>query len=88
MNADLQTDADALYRERVLRARKMTGEERMLEGVRMFDRECEAMRLEIMQANPNFSANDAEAEVRRRIREARAREEAELRELMTTFIPK
>lgn len=87
MNASSTPTADALYWERVERARKMTGEERMLEGIRMFDRECEAMRLEIMQANPTFTEVDARAEVRRRLHEARLQEEAELRQLMTTLPP-
>ena len=38
-HSDFQPLADALYRERVLRARRTPPEERMLEGIRMFDRE-------------------------------------------------
>lgn len=88
MNANKQATADALYRERVIRARQMTGEEKMLEGVRMFDRECAAMPLEIMQANPTFTEADAQAEVNRRLQAARLEEEAELRQLMPAFIPR
>ena len=88
MNDEFKLLADALYWEKIERARKMTGEERMLEGVRMFDRECEIMRLEIMQANPTFTEAEAEADICRRIREARNQEEAELREIMPNFIPK
>jgi hypothetical protein len=88
MNANELATADALYVERVKRARPMTGEERMLEGVRMFDRECAAKRLQIMQANPTFTEADAQAEVSRQLREARLQEEAELRQLMATFPPR
>ena len=76
MNAEFQPLADALYRERVLRARRMSPEERMAEGVRMFDRECEAMRLEILQANPSFSETDVVKEIRRRLNEADAENES------------
>lgn len=88
MKQESTLTTDEAYRQRVLRARQMTGEERMMEGVRMFDRECEAMKLELIKANPALTEADAEAEVRRRIREERAKEEAELQQFMTTFIPK
>lgn len=75
MNNDSKSTA-ALYWEKVERARKLSPEERMLEGVRMFDRECEAMRLEILQANPTFSEADVLKEIRRRLNEADAENEA------------
>jgi hypothetical protein len=34
---------DELYREEVLRAREMPGDEKMLEGPRLFDRACSLM---------------------------------------------
>lgn len=77
MSNESQPLADALYRERVLRARQMTPEERMLEGLRMFDRECEAMREEILKVNPKFSEAECLAELRRRLREADAENEAQ-----------
>ena len=76
MNSEFQPLADTLYRERVLRARRMSPEERMAEGGRMFDRECEAMRMEILQANPTFSEADVAKEIRRRLNEADAENEA------------
>ena len=76
MNAESQPLADALYRERVLLARQMTPEERMAEGARMFDRECEAMRLEILRTNPTFSEADVAKEIRRRLNEVDAENEA------------
>ena len=88
MNANIQAPADARYWERVQLARQMTGEARMLEGVRMFERVCEAQRLESMQANPTFTVAEAQAVVRRRLCKSRIQEEAELRPFMTTVIPK
>lgn len=88
MSDPVNPPSNAQYWERIERARKMTGEERMVEGVRMFDRECEAMRFEVMEANPAFTEADAQAEVRRRVREEWEKEDAELRKFMTTFIPK
>lgn len=40
MNNEFQPLADALYRERVLRARRTPPEERILEGPRLFDYAC------------------------------------------------
>ena len=77
MNLESQSSANALYWERVRLARLMTPEERMLEGSRMFDRECEVMRQEILKANPNFSEQECRDELRRRLREADAENEAE-----------
>ena len=76
MNAKFQDLADTLYWEKVERARAMKPEERMVEGVRMFDRECEAMRLEILRTNPTFSEADVAKEIRRRLNEADAENEA------------
>jgi hypothetical protein len=76
MNSEFQPLADALYWEKVERARRMKPEERMLEGVRMFDRECETMRLEILKLNPNYSETEVSQEIRRRLKEADAENEA------------
>jgi hypothetical protein len=76
MNSDFQPLADALYRESVLRARRTPPEEKILEGIRMFDRECEMMRLEILKLNPTYSEADVSQEIRRRLKEAEAENEA------------
>ena len=76
MNSEFKSVADALFWEKVERARQMTSEERMIEGVRMFDRECEAMRLKILRANPTFSEANVAKEIRRRLNEADAENEA------------
>ena len=76
MNNEFQPLADTLYWEKVERARRMKPEERMLEGVRMFDRECDTMRLEILKLNPNYSETDVSQEIRRRLKVAEAENEA------------
>ena len=76
MSTNFQELADTLYWEKVERAQRMKPEERMAEGVRMFDRECEAMRLEILQMNPAFSEADVAKEIRRRLDEAGAYDDA------------
>lgn len=58
MNPEFQPLADAIYRARVLRARKMTPEERMIEGVRMFEVEQETVRAGFSKTMPD--ASDAE----------------------------
>jgi hypothetical protein len=76
MSSEYQPLADALYWEKVERTRRMKPEERMIEGIRMFDRECEMMRLEILKLNPNYSEADVSQEIRRRMKEADAENEA------------
>ena len=70
MNSDFQPLAGALYWEKVERARRIKPEDRMMEGIRMFDGECELMRLEILRVNPNFSEHEVVQEIRRRLKEA------------------
>lgn len=77
MNNEFQPPADALYWEKVTQARRMKPEERMIEGIRMFDRECEMMRLEILKLNPNYSEADVSQEIRRRLKEPDAENEAD-----------
>jgi hypothetical protein len=76
MPNEFQSPAAALYWKKVEQARRTSPEERMLEGIRMFDRECEQMRLEIRKANPNYSEMDVSQELRRRLKEADAENEA------------
>ena len=67
MNSALKSMADARYWEKIERARKMSGEERMVEGVRMFERECEARLVQIGEENPTYSPEECHAELRRRL---------------------
>jgi hypothetical protein len=70
--------ADELYLEKVLRARAMSGEEKLLAGLRLFEFDCEVMKAGIRHEYPD--ADEAEVLVRLRERFAlrRRREEKEL----------
>jgi hypothetical protein len=58
---------DDIYRERVLRARRMSPEEKFLAGPRMFDRECEIMRNEIRSERPEATEVEVEAILRQKL---------------------
>ena len=74
MNPEFKPLADEIYRERVLRARQMTPEERMREGFRMFDVEAEAVRSEIAKTMPGASEAELAAAVRHHFRLVREQE--------------
>jgi hypothetical protein len=58
MNPDFQPLADELYRERVLRARRTPPEERLLDGIRLYDEALERMKIGVRLTNPQ--ADEAE----------------------------
>ena len=68
MPNEFQPLADELYRERVLRARRTPPEERMLDGIRLYDQAVERMRLGVKLQNPNAEPNDIERLLILRIR--------------------
>lgn len=74
MTSDSQAQADALYRERGLRARQMTPEERMLEGVRMFESVREAVRAALSKMMADASGAELTEAVRHYIHLARDQE--------------
>jgi hypothetical protein len=61
VDADRRTSPDALYREQVLRARARPPEQRLLDGLRLFERSCRIMEDGIRHQYPRASP----AEVRR-----------------------
>lgn len=65
MNTDFQPLADALYRERVLRARRTPPEERIMDGPRLFDYACTITLAGLRTENPNAT----EAELREALRQ-------------------
>jgi len=65
MPDDFQPLADALYRERVLRARRTPPEERILDGPRLFDYACTITLAGLRTENPNAT----EAELRETLRQ-------------------
>jgi hypothetical protein len=58
MNPEFQPLADELYRERVLRARRTPPEERLLDGIRLYDEALERMKIGVRLTNPE--ADEAE----------------------------
>lgn len=74
MNPEFKPLADAIYRERVLRARNMTPEERIIEGVRMFETEQEAVRAAFSKTMPDASDAELTEAARRHFHLAREQE--------------
>ena len=63
------------YRQAVLRARAMTGEEKFLEGSRLFEVECEQMREQIRKERPELSEELVQRELVSRLDLKREEEE-------------
>ncbi len=76
MDEDIRKLADALYRERVLRARRTPPEERILEGPKLFDLACEFTRAGIRSEQPGASEAEVEECLRRRLRLQRRLEQS------------
>ena len=68
MSSEFQPLADALYRERVLRARRTPPEERMLDGIRLYDQAVERMKLGVKLQHPNAGPDEIERLLKLRIR--------------------
>lgn len=68
MNPTLQPLADALYRERVLRARRVPPEERLLDGIRLYDQAVERMRMGVKLQHPTATEEEVERLLVKRIR--------------------
>jgi len=58
---------EALYQEQVLRARAMSGEEKVLEGLMLFDRSCRIMADGIRDEFPRASREDVLRILRERL---------------------
>ena len=67
MPAEFQPLADALYRERVLRARRTPPEERILAGATLLDFAAAATLAGIRTQHPQWSDAEAARELQRRI---------------------
>jgi hypothetical protein len=68
MQNEFQPLADQLYRERVLRARRTPPEERILDGVRLYDQAVERMELGVRLQNPDAGPDEIERLLKLRIR--------------------
>ena len=71
-NYDYNTEE---YKQAVLRARAMSPEEKLLEGSRLFEEECEQMRTAIRKEKPELSGEVVERELRFRLNRQREEEE-------------
>ena len=67
MNAEFKTLADALYWERIDRARKMSPEERMKAGPELFDYACSITLTALREQMPDAKEADLLAALRRRL---------------------
>jgi len=72
VNPDFEALANAIERDRHLRAHRMTVEQRLIQGAALFDYACEAALTGLRAQFP--TATDAELEVRLRHTLTRARE--------------
>src|SRR2546421_1876829 len=67
VRTEFQPLIDQLYREEVLRARKMAPEEKFLAGEELFEYACSITLAGIKSQNPGFSEEDCQRELRRRL---------------------
>ncbi|HEY4260948.1 MAG TPA: hypothetical protein VGM98_12340 [Schlesneria sp.] len=67
---------DAIFVDRVRRARQRSMGEKMLDGPRLFDLNCQIMRSSIRAQFPGHDAEQVEQELRRRLAIARRIDEA------------
>ena len=71
-----QSLMDAIFVDKVRRARLMLPGEKMLDGPRLFDQNCQLMRGAIRSQFPQFDDAQVEQELRRRLAIARRIDEA------------
>jgi hypothetical protein len=67
MSNEFQALADELYRERVLRARRRSPEERILDGPRLFDYACAITLSGLRHEMPNATEAELRLALRRRL---------------------
>ena len=76
MNNDFQPLADAIYRDRVLRARRTPPEERIMDGPRLFDYACAITLAGLRSENPNATEHELREALRQRLALAEKLEQA------------
>jgi hypothetical protein len=60
--------AEEIYRDRVIRARQTPPEEKFLAGEELFDYACSITLAGIQHQNPEFTAEECQHELRRRLK--------------------
>lgn len=78
VSPELQLLQDDLFRSKVRRARRMRPDERMMEGLHLFDRAVSLMRDGIRAQHPEFDDAQVEREVHRRLAIAKRLDDAGL----------
>lgn len=68
MDSDIQPLADAIYRERVIRARQTPPEDRLLDGIRLYDQAVARMRLGVKLQHPTAGDEEVDRLLVERIR--------------------
>ena len=67
MKPDFQPLAEAIYRDRVLSARRTPPEQRILEGPRLFDYACAITLAGLRSQNPNATETELRLALRQRL---------------------
>jgi len=67
MNPEFQPLADAIYRDRVLRARRTPPEKRILEGPRLFDYACAITLAGLRSQHPKATEAELRVALRQRL---------------------
>jgi hypothetical protein len=75
-DAEAKALMDAIFIDKVLRARRTPMDEKILDGPRLFDQNCAIARSGIRSQFPNFSDEEVEQELRRRLAIARRIDDA------------
>ena len=74
MNLEFQAVADAIERDRTQRARRMSVEQRLLQGPELFDYACEASLAGLRAQFPDAPVDELHRRLRQRLTRARALE--------------
>ena len=76
VDAETKALMNSIFIEKVLRARRRSGGEKMLDGPRLFEDGCTMMRSGIRWQYPEFNDQQVEVELRRRLAIRRKIDEA------------
>ena len=71
MNPEFQPLADAIEQDRFVRARRMTLEQRLVQGTELFDYACQASLAGLRAQFPTATEAELQEHLRQRIRRAR-----------------
>jgi hypothetical protein len=74
----IRADAEAIYRERVLRARATSPDDKLVDGFRLFERACGLMRDGIRHQFPNAGPIQVEEILQRRLDIVRRMQDGDL----------